>query len=80
MQKDKLDSSLIFLLFSHSVSSQLFLKYAHILYILIHQTVYMKYFDDTLSILQNFEKFYLNAENLHEVQSNLLIKSVLENW
>ena len=50
------------------------------LYILIHQIVYMKYFDDTLSILQNLEKFYLNSENMNEVQSNLLIKSVLENW
>ena len=38
------------------VSSQLILKYAYTLDILIPHIVHMTYFDYTLSILQNFEK------------------------
>ena len=47
-----------FYLFSHSVPLHLILKYMHayILENLIHHIVHMEYFNDTLSILQNFEK------------------------
>ena len=45
-----------FFSFSYSVLSQLILPYAFWLDVLIHHTVYMKYFDYTLPILQNFEK------------------------
>ena len=44
------------MLFSYLVPSQLILKCANTLDILIHQIVYMEYFADTLLILQNFEK------------------------
>ena len=37
-----------------TVLSQLVLKYAYMLEILIYQFVHMKFFDDTLSILLNF--------------------------
>ena len=44
-------NAFLFLLFSHSVPSQLILKYAYMLDVLIHRIVYMEYFDDTLPIL-----------------------------
>ena len=42
--------------FFHSVPSQLILKYAYTLDVLIHHIVHMTQFDYTLPILQNFEK------------------------
>ena len=44
------------MLFSHSIPSQLILKYAYTLGILIHHIVYMSNFDCTLPVLQNLEK------------------------
>ena len=47
---------MIFLFFSHSVPSQLILKYAYRLDILIQHIVHMTHFDHTSPILQNYEK------------------------
>ena len=51
-----------FFAFSHSVPSQLILKYAYMLEVWIHHIVRVKYFYYTSPILQNCEKTFLSAE------------------
>ena len=57
-----------FIPFSYIVPLQLILKYAYTLDVLIHYIVHMECFDDTLPILENFEKI----QNLNEVQPSFL--------
>ena len=60
------------------MSSQLILKYACTLDVLIPQIVHMTYFDYTLSILQNFEKNNLIADNLNEVHWHISFSQSFE--
>ena len=67
------------MLFSYLVPSQLILKHANTLDILIHQIVYMEHFDN---ILQNFEKLFgcrkLELSSIKFFDKNCILK-VLEN-
>ena len=56
IQADSSFKKNIIFAFSHSVCSQLIIKFAYMLDILVHHIVNMEYFDDTLPILQNFKK------------------------
>ena len=58
------------------------LKYAYTLNILIHQIVHMEYFDDdTLPILQNFERTIFVKKNLIKLHSRFLhFNSFLKFW
>ena len=50
----------------------MFLKYAYMLAILIHQFVHVEFSDGTLPIHLKFIKKHLIAENLNEVKSSSL--------
>ena len=66
--------------FSLPVSSQLILKYAYMLDVMIPHIVHITYFDYTLSILQNFEKtIWLQKTWMKPIGTFCFLK-VLKNW
>ena len=69
--------------FSLLVPSQLILEYAYMLDVLIHHIVHMKYIDNTLPILRNFEKIFFVKKLINFIQvfsAQIVFLKVLENY